>query len=127
MSAGSPEIVGYENQLGVIHPIRVQPETLTLTLDGVANAAPTGSIAVGVPSAKVSGSRRAIGVNARLVRFRITDATPPPGYAANSIISLPVLTISAFQSYGKAQTGTYTLNGTDYAVAFVGKTPETIV
>lgn len=127
MSAGQFETNGYEDDNGVIHPIKIQPETKTLTLNAVANAAPTTDIAPGVASAKVSGSRRSIGYNARLVRFRITSPTPPPGYVANSVIALPVLTQVAFAGYAKGQSGTYTLNGTAYDVEFVGKTPETIV
>lgn len=127
MSAGAFLNTGYETNIGVIHPIKIQPETLTLTLNSVANEAPTTPIALSVPSAKVSGSRRAIGVNARLVRIRITATTPPPGYVVGGVITLPVLTQVAFAAYGKGTTGTYTLNGTAYAVEFVGKTPETIV
>lgn len=127
MSAGSPVTVGYENGAGVIHPIRIQPETLSVTLNSIANAAPTTAIASNVPSAKVSGGRRSIGINARLVRIRITAATPPPGYKVGSPIALPVLTQTAFAAYGKGQTGTYTLNGTSYDIEFAGKTPETIV
>lgn len=127
MSAGSFLNTGYETNTDVIHPIRVQPETLSLTLNSVSNAAPTTAIATSVPSAKVSGSRRAIGVNARLVRVRITDGTPPDGYVVGGVITLPVLTQVAFAAYAKGTTGTYTLNGTAYAIEFVGKTPETIV
>lgn len=127
MSAGAFLVTGYEASTGTIFPISIQPETLTLTLNTIANAAPTTAPAAGLPSAQVSKGRRTIGVNTRLVRFKITDANPPAGYKADGILTLPVLTQVAFAAYGKGQTGTYTLNGTAYAVAFVGKTPETIV
>lgn len=127
MSAGGFSNVGYENNNAVVHPIKIQPETETFELEGIANAAATTAIAAGVPSAKVTGSRRSIGVNARLVRFRFVAPDVPPGYLANGVISLPVLTQVAFAAYGKGQTGTYTINGTGYAVEYVGKTPETIV
>lgn len=126
MSAGSPITAKYQDGNGVVRPIRIQPETLTLTLNGVANDETADPLVSGVPSAKVSGGRRSIGVNARLVRFIITAATPPPGYKAGSPISLPVLTPTSFAAYSRGQTGTYNLNGTDYDIAFVGKTPETI-
>ena len=44
----------------------------------------------------------------------------------DGIIALPVLQPSIFNGYAKGQTGTYTLNTTDYDVIVVGKTPETI-
>lgn len=116
----------YQTDSGIITTIRIQPETLTLTLNAVANAAPTGPAQPGIPSAKVSGGRREIGINARLIRVRFTG-TLPPGYSGGkSIITLPVLASSVFAGYSKGQTGTYTLNGTAYDVAFVGKTPETV-
>lgn len=127
MSAGAFLNTGYEAESGTIFPIRVQPESLTLTLNGTANDAPAAAPAINLPSAQVGKGRRAIGVNARLVRFKITDATPPAGYKADGLLTLPVLQIATYTAYGKGQTGTYTLNGTAYAVAYVGKSPETIV
>ncbi len=115
----------YETDTGVVHPIRIQPETPSLTLNAVANAQPAGAVGSNLPSARVSSGRNSFGINARLVRFRFTG-TLPPGYAMNGILTLPVLTPTAFNSFGKSQTGTYTLEGTDYDIAFVGKTPETI-
>lgn len=126
MSAGNFATDGkYETDTGVVHPIRYQPETTSLSLNTVPNAAPAGAVGANLPSARVGSGRRSFGINARLVRFRFTG-TLPPGYSMNGILTLPVLTPAAFNSYGKSQTGTYTLNGTDYDIAFVGKTPETI-
>ena len=126
MSAGSPINTVYESGAGLFFPISIQPETLTLTLGGVANAAPANPAGAGLPSASVSRGRRANGVNARLVRFKF-GATVPPGYKADSPIGLPVLQAAVFAGYGKGQTGTYTLNGTDYPIEYAGKTPETVV
>lgn len=126
MSAGDYTDGLYETDVGKITTIRIQPETLSLTLNTVANAAPTGPPETGVPSAKVSGGRREFGINARLVRVRFTG-TLPPGYSGGkSIITLPVLQPSVFAGYAKGQTGTYTLEGTAYDIAFVGKTPESV-
>lgn len=125
MSAGSTILSVYDSDGGNSFNIRIQPETLTLTLATVANAAGSGTPAAGLPSAKVSGGRRSIGVNARLIRIRFTG-TLPPGYKMDGIIALPVLQQSVFNGYAKGQTGTYTLNTTDYDVVAVGKTPETI-
>lgn len=123
MSAGALVSGLYESNDGFKYPIRLQPETLTLTLEGVANAFATGTRTPGAPSAQVSKGRRSKGMNTRLVRIRFT-ATLPPGYQMNGIIALPVLTPTAFFAYELGTEGTYTLNGTDYNVAFVGKTSE---
>lgn len=126
MSAGDFLDAFYQTDNGDIVPIRIQPETASLTLNAVANAAATGPASPGFPSAKVSGGRREFGINARLVRVRFTG-TLPPGYSGGkSIITLPVLAQSVWAGYSKGQTGTYTLNGTAYDVAFVGKTGETV-
>ena len=126
MSAGPRENVSYEAGSGLFFPISIQPETQSLTLNGVANAAPANPVGAGLPSATVSRGRRANGVNARLVRIKF-DGTPPPGYKEDSPIALPVLQASTYAAYGKSQTGTYTLNGTAYNVVYAGKTPETVV
>jgi hypothetical protein len=125
MSAGATILAVYDSDGGNSFNIRVQPDTLTLTIATVANASGTGTPAPGLPSAKTSGGRRSIGVNARLIRVRFTG-TLPPGYKMDGIIALPVLQPSIFNGYAKGQTGTYTLNTTDYDVIVVGKTPETI-
>ena len=126
MSAGDFLSSFYELDGGQIAPVRIQPETLSLTLNTVANTAPAGPATAGLPSAKVSGTRRSFGINARKVRVRFTG-TLPPGYSGGKdTISLPVLQTSVFNGYTKGQTGTYTLEATAYDVAFVGKTPETI-
>ena len=116
----------YETNDGNLVSIRIQPETLTLTLNTVANSQLAGPIDPSYPSAKVSGGRRTLGINARKVRVKFTGALPPGYSGGKDTISLPVLTLAVFTGYGKGQTGTYTLNGTDYDVEFVGKTPEAI-
>jgi len=125
MSAGALIDSLYESNTSDLYNIRIQPETLSLTINTNANAAPTGSAPSNSPTARVGGGRRSFGVNARLVRIRFTG-TLPPGYKMDGVIALPVLQLSVFNLYSKGQTGTYTLNGTDYDVAVVGKTPEAI-
>lgn len=126
MSAGQTVTVAYESGDAIFFPIRIQPETESLTLNGVVNAAPANPVGEGLPSARVSTGRRSFGVNARLIRFRFTGAVPP-GYKENGVLTLPVLQAATYSAYSKTQTGTYTLNGTDYAVEYVGKTPESIL
>lgn len=125
MSAGSFVDVIYETNNSVGYAASVQPETLTLTLNGVANVGGTTTPLQDTPSAIISGSSRRAGVNMRKVRVRFTG-TLPPGYVMNGTITLPVLTPTVFASYARLQTGTYTLEGVDYDVAFVGKTGERI-
>lgn len=126
MSAGDFIEAFYQTDSGKITTCRIQPETLTLTLNAIANTSPSGPPEAGLPSAKVSGGRREFGINARLVRVRFTG-TLPPGYSGGkSILTLPVLTLNTYLGYTKGQTGTYTLNGTAYDILFVGKTGETV-
>lgn len=86
------------NKTGDVHPIRIQPETLTLSVAGVTNAAATGP--AGSPiSAQVSQSKRAKGLNARTVTFKFTP-TAPTGYKAESPITLPWLAgVGDFDSF----------------------------
>lgn len=126
MSAGDFTGSIYETNGGGFYRVRIQPETLSLTINAVANAAGAGPVPAGQPSAKVSGNRNAIGVNCRLVRVRFTG-TLPTGYSGGKdTISLPCLTPAAFNSWSSGDTGTYTLGGTAFDVELVGKTPESI-
>lgn len=126
MSAGAFVSGIYVTDNNVAVNISVQPETKSLTLNAVANVDGTGPIQAGLPSAKVSGTARSIGINARKVRVRFTGAVPPGYIGTMGIITLPVLTKTAWDSYAKQQTGTYTLEGTAYDIEFVGKSPESI-
>ena len=125
MSAGQFDRSKYEDDLGNIWALRVQPETKSLVLGGVTNNEPAGALTPRYPSATVSGNRRKAGVNARLCRIKFTN-TVPTGYDANGTISLPVLTLAAKAAFVKDAVGTYTLATTDYDVVCVGVTPETI-
>jgi hypothetical protein len=125
MSAGAFEFTKYEAESGKIFPIRVQPETLTLTFAETANAAPTGDLEAGLPSVKTSGGRRELGVCPRKVRFVFTG-TLPTNYKQDSILQLPVLSKATYAAWAKNQEGTYTLNGTDHAVRIVGLSAEQV-
>ena len=127
MSSGAFIDTVYESRAGLFFPMRVQPETLTLTLNSVVNDAPTGTAGLGLPSASVSRGRKSNGVNARLVRIRTPNTGGDPNYVPLGVIALPVPDPVSFDAFGKGQTGTYSINGSDIAVEFVGKTPETIV
>lgn len=121
MSAGQFIRTRYQsNEIDRIYPCRVQPETVDLTIDGVSNA-PISALATEPASARMKGSRRDLGVNARSVRIAFTG-TPPAGYSAGKVLSVPVLTPSLFDSIARGQVGTYL----GAAIEVVGKTPEYI-
>lgn len=126
MSAGDFTPAFYQTENGAIYRIRVQPETLTLSIASVVNASATGPAGQDTPSARVGSGRNSFGVNAKLVRIRFTG-TVPDGYSGGKdTITLPVLTNAAFAAYQPQAVGTYTLNGTAYDVVVVGRTPESI-
>lgn len=125
MSAGAFQKSRYETNGANVVNISIQPETLTFTAGGVANDPPAGQVSAGFPSAKVSGGRASIGINARLVRFKFTD-TVPTGYKPDSVLSIPVLTQAAFNAYTNGATGTYNPTGTPANIIVIGVTPEKI-
>lgn len=109
----------YESENGDIRKIRVQPETLLLTLNSVVNAAPTGAVDT-KGSAKVSGSRRSLGAHARLVRIKLTEEGASG--EIGSIIAVPWLKQSTFAALPENATGTYNSS----ACELVGTTAEKI-
>lgn len=125
MSAGSFVRVAYQASYNVaaIHPIRVQPETLQLsvTIGGTAvvNTAAAGAITTPA-GVRVSAGRRSRGVNARLIRIRFSGVTPD-GYQANSTITLPALN-AALLGAPNGATGTYL----GQPIVVVGTSPETV-
>jgi len=92
MSAGAFVNTLYAASYGLgaqIHPIRVQPETEAAAIGGTTNAAPVGPSTSPI-SAQVSGSRRRLGLHARLVRMQISGE-PPTTYSAFSRVTIPAL------------------------------------
>lgn len=124
MSQGQFQYSKYETDEGDdIHPIRIQPETLTLQVNGATNTAPAGDKTSQI-SANATGSLRQNGLNARRVRIRFGD-DPPQGYKPNSIITLPVLRKAAYDTMiekGRGEAGTYQ----GAAVTLVGWSGEAI-
>ena len=121
MSAGAFQSVTYVTNAALVTTVKVQPESLALVLATVANAAPTGTRTVGVPSAKVSGSKRKIGINARTVTIKFTGAVPT-GYLPGSKVRIPVPSATVWNGYDTGQTGTYLGS----PVVFAGKSAESI-
>ena len=106
MSAGAFERGRYQCvATGQIHPIRVQPETKDLVVDGDTNVYPLGAADTPV-SAQVSQSKRALGVNARTVTIVFPTAAPT-GYRVGSPIRLPWFTPFPSPNYAKGAPVTY--------------------
>lgn len=119
MAIGTTVLTVYGANNGDKRAIRIQPETLSLTLGGVVNTAPAGPVDT-IGRAKVSGSRRSYGAHARKVTIRLTAAGPSG--TVGSIISLPYLDFAKFEGLVDAAVGTYNTS----ACALIGKTPEKI-
>ena len=105
MSNGPFTLTFYETDEANIATIRVQPETLTLTIGTTPNAAVSGPATAGFPSAQTSQSRRALGVNARRVRC-VYEAGATAGLPGLSI-TLPWLDPATFATISAGETGTY--------------------
>ena len=121
MSAGSFSLSKYTDDQGIIRPIRVQPETITLTIAGASNSAPVGDPDTAATAVRVSGGRNAYGIKARSIRVKFTGE-PPAGYLQESTISLPWLIPGTFATVRRPlyQTGTYL----GAAVQVVGSSSE---
>lgn len=120
MSFGPFVSAKYEStNTGGIHPCRVQPETLTLTIGGTANAVPAGDIDNN-RGVKMSGGKSRLTIGARAVGLRVTSDAGP--YPDGSIHYVPVMQQSVLQGYlfPEQQTGTY--NGSPVVV--IGSRPE---
>ena len=89
-----------------IHPIKIQPETLALSLGSpaVLNSPPTGAFNNQI-SAIVKGSKRKLGLTPRKITVKF-GAAAPVGYLPNSAITLPWLTPFP-ASFARGTTGTY--------------------
>jgi len=121
MSSGPFTLTKYETDNGDVVPIKVQPETLTATFAGTANAAPTGASSVGFPSADISRSKRAIGIHARSISVKITE--PATGYTDNALVRIPVLNPTVWTGAAKGDAVTCAAGTGTVA----GKSPEFIV
>lgn len=121
MSAGIFTTALYSsNVTGTIHPIRVQPETLTLSLGGTANAQASGTAIL--PSAQVSKGKRSIGINARTVTVKFTGANVPAGYKADSPITVPWMQNNA--AFLTAVPNVTAVTYLGETAILVGKSPE---
>lgn len=107
MSMGEFERTFYRRALATseIHPIVIQPETLSLNIAGVVNNAP-GAVATSQISAKTSKARAEIGLGPFAVRLRWTG-TPPAGYDPRGVILIPILDTPLKLAVAIGQLGSY--------------------
>lgn len=109
MSAGSFVISKYAASYGSgdqIHPIRVQPETLTAAIGSVTNAAPSGAVNNPI-QCRVSGGKRQIGLLARYVNIEFPATSQPSGYQAGGSTRIPALTEAFYNAATKGVSITY--------------------
>ena len=105
MSAGGFDRSKYELDGGsTIVPVRVQPETLLIDIDGTVNAPPAGAVTLSV-SAYTRKSTRQYGIGCRSITIAWNGA-PPTGYE-NDNLPIPILTQAAFAAINVGDTGTY--------------------
>lgn len=124
MSSGAFTIAKYQAVYGAgtaVHPIQVQPETLNLTIGAVANEEAAGAITSPI-SARVSGGRRQVGLNADLVRIAFDDDDVPEGYLQGGTIVLPLLTPAIRAVAVRGAVGLYL----GAAILVVGRSAETV-
>lgn len=122
MSSGAFVIETYQARYGggaITHPIQVQPETVTLVIAGTPNLGASGD-PVSPISARVSGGRNQIGLNAELVRLKFVDT--PEGYKPDGVITLPLLASAIRVKATRGATGTYQGVG----IVVLGVSPETV-
>lgn len=104
-----------------IHRIVVQPETVSeLTIEGIDNDPPAGPQNNPL-RAKVSKTRREIGLKPYTVRFVWTD-TAPPGYLQTGVLELPLLDNNIRADAQIDSTGSYL--GVDIRVIGFGRENE---
>lgn len=108
MSAGPFLISKYESDEGVVHSIRIQPETLTVA----DNAEPAGAVTASF--VKVSGSRRSFGVHPRRITLSRSVGTADYG-SAKAYARIPMLTLAAFDAAVVGSTVAYA--GVDWVIA----------
>jgi len=103
-----------------IHPIRVQPETVSLVVATQDNDPPSGAVTNPI-SAVVSRGKRAKGLRPRLIALRAPATNPPTGYLPNGITVVPALNNAIYTAALGADSDTEVsyLGVTTFKVAYV--------
>lgn len=103
MSSGSFVNSFYTSDSSLIHPIKVQPETLAATIDATPNAGAAGPATSDI-SVSVSSSRRSIGLHPRTISVRLDSA--PAGYSGVNF-TVPVPNPAVWTAAGKGSAVNY--------------------
>lgn len=117
MSAGNFSDAFYTADSGLIHPMRVQPETLAAVIGGATNAATAGP-ATSNQFVKISKARRERGIGSRYITARWTT-TQPTDYAVNGKIRIAIPDPTVFAGINLFDTGTYLGQGITVTGVFV--------
>lgn len=121
MSAGGFTTTKYESNTGLIHPIRLQPETVGFAIGGDANnAAPTAGLTSDF-SVRVSRGNTEYGLRPRKLNIKF-GAVVPDGYKAEQTYAIPILVPEVWEAAGVGDAVTYLGVGG----VIVGKSPESI-
>jgi hypothetical protein len=109
MSSGVFTISKYAASYGdadQIHPIRIQPETLTASIGGTANSAPAGAVNNPI-QCRSAGGKRQIGLAARYIVIKFPATGQPAGYAPSGTTRIPALTETFYNAATKGTAITY--------------------
>lgn len=109
----------YQDNGGGIHSIRIQPETLTLSIGAVDNGVPAGEVD-NLRGVSASGKRSILHLGARRIGVRVTNDAGP--YAVGTVHYVPVMTPNVFQQMIDLRGSAGTYNGS--AVVCIGGSPE---
>ncbi len=128
MSAGRFEQTKYQASYdnARIHPIRLQPESFASGVAGAlaTNGAPGAAVTEQI-SAYVSMPNRGLGLKPRTVRMKLAaNQTPPAGYAANSVATVPILSVAVWNATTFQKGATVQYLGVNWLV--VGRSPEIV-
>lgn len=105
MSAGAFVLSKYQRNDGEIHPIRVQPETLGLVVDGNNNDAPAGA-STRRTLALIGKANGGYGVRPRKINVRFTG-TVPTDYKVDQTYCIPAMQEAIWNAAITGATGTY--------------------
>lgn len=106
MSAGLFETGKYQDNQGNIYRCRVQPETKALVINSVANTYPSGDVDQR-GRLRLRKGRREFGVHARFVTLRLPSSSPPAGYAAGGLVTVPLFQSAIFTEAESQTSATY--------------------
>lgn len=120
MSAGAFTRTRYLSNDGDVHPIRVQPETISLAYGATTNAA-TATALNNPISARVSNGNRQFGLKPRSITI-VFETDAPDGYKVGSYIRVPILQPTLWNTMVTGDTVTYLGD----QATIVGKSPERV-